>query len=79
MRFIQEKEKPLHEDAGASGETKKSIEGVFWISILSIAQFREFVKGGEVVWVTVLKVVLCLMQGAFDLAVVLYLMTEKED
>lgn len=30
-------------------------------------------------WVTVLKVVLCLMQGAFDLAVVLYLMTEKED
>lgn len=30
-------------------------------------------------WVTILKVALCLMQGAFDLAVVLYLMTKKED
>lgn len=73
------KGKPLHEDAGASGETKKSIEGVFWISILIIAQFREFVKGGDVVWIAVLKVVLCLMQAAFDLAVALYLMVKKED
>ena len=40
----REMEKPLH-DAGASGETKKSIEGVFWIDILSISRFWGFVKG----------------------------------
>jgi hypothetical protein len=36
-------------------------------------------QGGEIVWITVLKVALCLIQGAFDLAVALYLMAEKED